>query len=185
MTIPAIKSCLVFLALALLSTIVHTKICHEQGMNTKNEFDLGFCIRNRLIYSEQLDRVRADYEHEDAKLPYFSYHLDPNSLSLVSVLKMILLANREGASRPNTSQPVMLPRERFRHGEDVSVLGICLLEIKHLIGDLAVLVRYLEGDLRRRKKQHPPPPLQRLSREHHRRISAGTLGSHQDHKCLR
>jgi hypothetical protein len=109
MTIPAIKYCLVLLAIFWGITIVHTKICHEQGMNTQNEYDLGFCIRNRLIYSEQLDRVRADYEHEDTKLPYFSYYLDPNSLSIVSVLEMTLLANREGASRPSTSQPVMLP----------------------------------------------------------------------------
>jgi hypothetical protein len=92
--------------------------------------------------------VRADYEHEDSKLPYFSYHLDSNSLSLVSVLEMILLANREGASRPTTSQPVMLPSERFGHGKDVSVLGICLPKIKHLLGDLAVLGRHLESDHR-------------------------------------
>jgi hypothetical protein len=92
--------------------------------------------------------VRADYEHVDSKLPYFSYHLDPNSLSLVSVLEMIGLVNREGVSRPTTSQPVMLPCERFRHGKDVSVLGICLPDIKHLLGDLAVLGRHLEGHLR-------------------------------------
>jgi hypothetical protein len=129
--------------------------------------------------------VRADYEHVDSKLPYFSYHLDPNSLSLVSVLEMIGLVNREGVSRPTTSQPVMLPCERFRHGKDVSVLGICLPDIKHLLGDLAVLGRHLEGYLRRRQKQYPPPPLPRVSREYHRRIPADTLGSCQDHAGLR
>ena len=165
---------------------MHTKICHEQGMNTLFEFDLGFCIRNRLIYSEQLGRVATDYEQTDTKLPYFSYHLDPDTISLVSDLEMIRLVNREYLSRPTTSQPVMLPSERFGHGKDVSVLGICLPEIKHLLGDLAVLGRHLEGDLRRRQKQHPPPPLPRVSREYHRRISADMLGgSRQDHTCLR
>jgi hypothetical protein len=92
--------------------------------------------------------VRADYEHDETKLPYFSYHLDPDTVSLVSVLEMIRLVNREGVSRPSTSQPVMLPSERFGHGKDVSVLGICLPEIKHLLRDLAVLGRHLEGYLR-------------------------------------
>jgi len=75
----------------------------------------------------------------------------------------------------------MLPIERFRHGEDVSVLGICLLEIKYLLGDLALLGWYLESDLRRRKKQHPLPPLSRVSRVSCRGISADTPGSCRDH----
>ena len=94
---------------------------------------------------------------------------------------IILLVNREGASRPGATQPVMLRSERFRHGEDVSVRGIGLFEIKHLLGDLALLGWYLEGDLRRREKQLPLPPFPRVSRVHHRGISAETIGSYRDH----
>ena len=49
--------------------------------------DLGFCIRNRLIYSEQLERTTTDEEHKETMLPYFSYHLDPDTLSIVSGLE--------------------------------------------------------------------------------------------------
>jgi hypothetical protein len=61
--------------------------------------DLGFCIRNSIIYSEQLERATTDKDHRDARLPYFSYNLDPDTLSIVSGLEYNSISKQRGCKQ--------------------------------------------------------------------------------------